>query len=89
MTATLKPNSTHFVGCSSDEDPDGETMCVCDSIEAEPEPDDHQCQAEFIDGSWYGDDCPECRNAVTFESADCERCAQDDYCSKHENGVYG
>jgi hypothetical protein len=90
---TLKPNSVHYVGCSSDEDPDGETMCVCSSIAAEPKPDpreDEECQAEFIDGSWYGDDCPECRQEVESEMDDCEQCAdEDDYCSKHVNGIYG
>lgn len=30
----LKPNSAHYEGCSADEDPDGETMCVCHSIAA-------------------------------------------------------
>ena len=87
----LKPNSAHYEGCSSDEDPDGETMCVCSSIEAAPKPDpreDEECQAEFIDGSWYGDDCPECRERVEDESDECEQCAHEDYCPKHVNGIY-
>lgn len=49
----LKPNSVHYEGCSSDEDPDGETMCVCASIAAEPQPDPREeieCTPEMIDG---------------------------------------
>ena len=88
----VKPNSAHYEGCSSDEDPDGETMCVCESIEADAKVDDpreEECTAEFIDGSWYGDDCPECRERVSSESDECEQCAEEDYCSKHVNGIYG
>lgn len=49
-----------------------------------------QCQAEFIDGSWYGDDCDDCRSQVQSETDECEQCQEDDgYCSKHMNGVYG
>jgi hypothetical protein len=47
-----KPNSTHYEGCSSDEDPDGETTCVCASIESEPAPDPREeveCTPEMID----------------------------------------
>ena len=84
--------SAHLNGCGANEDPDGETMCVCASIAAEPKPDpreDEECQAEFIYGSWYGDDCPECRERVSSEMDDCEQCEQEEYCSKHTNGVYG
>jgi hypothetical protein len=84
--------SHHLPGCGADEDPDGETMCVCDSIAAEPKHDpreDEECQAEFIDGSWYGDDCPACREQVSSEMDECEQCAEEDYCSKHTNGIYG
>lgn len=87
-----KPNSTHYEECSADEDPDGETMCICSSAAAEQEPDPREaeeCQAEFIDGSWYGDDCPKCREQVETEMGDCEQCEQEEYCSKHENGIYG
>lgn len=87
-----KPNSTHYEECSADEDPDGETMCVCPDIEAQPKPDprgDEGCQAEFIDGSWYGDDCPDCRQSVESEMDECGQCEDEEYCSKHENGIYG
>lgn len=47
-----------------------------------------RCQAEFIDGSWYGDDCDECRGSVESEMAECEQCEEEDYCSKHANGIY-
>lgn len=46
------------------------------------------CQAEFIDGSWYGDDCPDCRQSVESEMDECEQCEMDEYCSKHANGIY-
>lgn len=49
---------------------------------------DEGCQAEFIDGSWYGDDCDECRQQVQDEMDECWQCENEDYCSKHENGVY-
>lgn len=85
--------SAHLDGCSADEDPDGETMCVCASIERERaayDPrEEKECQAEFIDGSWYGDDCPDCRRRCRAEMDDCEQCQEEDYCSKHQNGVYG
>lgn len=87
----MKPNSAHYEGCSSDEDPDGETMCVCDSIAGMTPPDpreETECQGEFIDGSWYGDDCPDCQEAVGAESAECEQCQEEDYCPRHANGVY-
>lgn len=83
---------THLDGCSAGEDPDGETMCVGASIAAAPasDPRDEEgCQGEFIDGSWYGDDCPDCREAVSQESAECEQCQEEDYCPKHVNGIYG
>lgn len=61
-----------------------------DAAEAAKAPaEDEECQAEFIDGSWYGDDCPECRERVEAESAECEQCENGYYCSRHENGVYG
>lgn len=47
------------------------------------------CQAEFIDGAWYGDDCEECRQQVSAEMSDCEQCQEEEYCSKHMNGVFG
>lgn len=31
----LKPNSPHYEGCGADEDPDGETLCVCSLMEAD------------------------------------------------------
>ncbi len=52
-------------------------------------PNSEGCQAEFIDGSWSGDDCPECRESVSREMDDCEQCEEEDYCPKHSNGVYG
>lgn len=48
-----------------------------------------KCTAEFIDGSWYGDDCDDCRHLVSSEMDDCEQCQEEDYCSKHANGIYG
>lgn len=78
-------------GCSAHEDPDGETMCVCDSIAAEPTPDpreEEECQAEFIDGSWYGDGCDDCNHRVQAEGDDCETCQEEEYCSRHANGIY-
>jgi hypothetical protein len=63
--ATLKDNSTHYQGCSADEDPDHATMCVCASIEAEPAPDareDEECTPELIDGHVIGCGvCEACR----------------------------
>lgn len=42
-----------------------------------PEADDYQqCEAEFIDGTWYGDGCPECADALERAHDDCEECIQ-------------
>lgn len=50
--------------------------------------DEEKCQGEFIDGSWYGDGCPDCEDAVTSAMAECEQCEQEDYCPKHVNGIH-
>lgn len=55
----------------------------------DPDSDYGPCEAEFIDGTWYGDDCPECRESVEQEMTDCEQCEHEEYCPKHENGIYG
>lgn len=56
--------SAHLRGCGAGEDPDGETTCVCEGIEAAAaEADSHDgddCYAELIDGSWTYCGCPDC-----------------------------
>lgn len=65
-----------------------------DNVTTADAPDDGRCEAEFIDGTWYGDGCPECRDSVARASDDCETCiqaAQDDDaepCSLHGNGCW-
>lgn len=66
-TLKTKPNSVHYEGCSSDEDPDGETMCVCASIEAEPEPDpreETECTPELIDSHFVT--CGACDACLSY-----------------------
>lgn len=52
------------------------------------------CEAEFIDGSWYGDDCPECRDSVNQAADDCEECIETHeqqgfgFCTFHGNGCW-
>lgn len=61
-------NYGHYPECSAPEDPDGETMCVCAHIEAEPKPDpreDEECTPELVDGRYYGCGVCEACNAVT------------------------
>lgn len=66
-TATPAPRP-HLPGCSAGEDPDGETVCVCESIAAQPAPDPREeieCTPELIDGRYYGCGVCEACNAVT------------------------
>ena len=63
----IKPTgSHHLAGCGADEDPDGATMCVCDSIEQERAAYDPreeiECTPELIDGHFIGCGiCEACR----------------------------